>query len=94
MVTTLMGQGEGSKGDFAPGTMIGGPATKALGMYQVGSALKVRSSSKVIAFPRQAAMFLMKQLTSPSLQKIGKQFGGQTPHRRPSLHQQARKPFA
>jgi chromosomal replication initiator protein len=38
--------------------------------------LKVRSNSKVISFPRQVAMFLVKQLTSASLPEIGKQFGG------------------
>ena len=38
--------------------------------------LKVRSNSKVIAFPRQVAMFLVKQLTAASLPEIGRQFGG------------------
>jgi chromosomal replication initiation ATPase DnaA len=38
--------------------------------------LKLRSSSKVIAFPRQVAMYLVKQLTSASLPKIGREFGG------------------
>src|SRR6202162_2681797 len=38
--------------------------------------LKVRSNSRVIAFPRQVAMFLVKQLTSASLPEIGRQFGG------------------
>src|SRR5208282_6394378 len=38
--------------------------------------LKIRSNSKVIAFPRQVAMFLVKQLTTASLPEIGKQFGG------------------
>ena len=38
--------------------------------------LKVRSNSKAIAFPRQVAMFLVKQLTSASLPEIGRQFGG------------------
>jgi chromosomal replication initiator protein len=38
--------------------------------------LKIRSNSKAIAFPRQVAMFLVKQLTSASLPEIGKQFGG------------------
>jgi chromosomal replication initiator protein len=37
--------------------------------------LKVRSNAKVIAFPRQVAMFLVKQLTSASLPEIGRQFG-------------------
>ena len=38
--------------------------------------LKVRSNSKMIAFPRQVAMFLVKQLTAASLPEIGRQFGG------------------
>lgn len=46
--------------------------------------LKMRSNSKVIAFPRQVAMFLVKQLTSASLPEIGKQFGGK--HHTTVLH--------
>ena len=46
--------------------------------------LKVRSNSKVIAFPRQVAMFLVKQLTTASLPEIGKQFGGK--HHTTVLH--------
>jgi len=46
--------------------------------------LKVRSNSRVIAFPRQVAMFLVKQLTSASLPEIGKQFGGK--HHTTVLH--------
>jgi chromosomal replication initiator protein len=46
--------------------------------------LKVRSNSKTIAFPRQVAMFLVKQLTSASLPEIGKQFGGK--HHTTVLH--------
>jgi chromosomal replication initiator protein len=46
--------------------------------------LKVRSNSKVIAFPRQVAMFLVKRLTSASLPEIGKQFGGK--HHTTVLH--------
>ena len=46
--------------------------------------LKVRSNSKVIAFPRQIAMFLVKQLTTASLPEIGKQFGGK--HHTTVLH--------
>ncbi|MGB6483136.1 MAG: chromosomal replication initiator protein DnaA [Candidatus Acidiferrales bacterium] len=40
-----------------------------------GQDLKVRSNSKAIAFPRQVAMYLVKQLTSASLPEIGRQFG-------------------
>jgi chromosomal replication initiator protein len=46
--------------------------------------LKVRSNSRVIAFPRQVAMFLVKQLTAASLPEIGKQFGGK--HHTTVLH--------
>jgi chromosomal replication initiator protein len=46
--------------------------------------LKMRSNSKMIAFPRQVAMFLVKQLTSASLPEIGKQFGGK--HHTTVLH--------
>jgi chromosomal replication initiator protein len=49
-----------------------------------GQDLKVRSNSKVIAFPRQVAMFLVKQLTSASLPEIGRQFGGK--HHTTVLH--------
>ena len=38
--------------------------------------LKLRSWSKAIVFPRQVAMYLVKQLTSASLTKIGREFGG------------------
>ncbi len=46
--------------------------------------LKMRSNSKVIAYPRQVAMFIVKQLTSASLPEIGKQFGGK--HHTTVLH--------
>jgi chromosomal replication initiator protein len=46
--------------------------------------LKIRSNSKVISYPRQVAMFLVKQLTSASLPEIGKQFGGK--HHTTVLH--------
>ncbi len=46
--------------------------------------LKVRSNSKVIAYPRQVAMFLVKQLTAASLPEIGRQFGGK--HHTTVLH--------
>ncbi len=46
--------------------------------------LKMRSNTKVIAFPRQVAMFLVKQLTSASLPEIGRQFGGK--HHTTVLH--------
>jgi chromosomal replication initiation ATPase DnaA len=38
--------------------------------------LKLRGSSKAVVFPRQVAMYLVKQLTSASLPKIGREFGG------------------
>jgi chromosomal replication initiator protein len=46
--------------------------------------LKVRSNSQQIAFPRQVAMFVVKQLTSASLPEIGRQFGGK--HHTTVLH--------
>jgi chromosomal replication initiator protein len=46
--------------------------------------LKMRSNSKVIAYPRQVAMFIVKQLTSASLPEIGRQFGGK--HHTTVLH--------
>jgi chromosomal replication initiation ATPase DnaA len=38
--------------------------------------LKLRSSAKAMVVPRQVAMYLVKQLTSASLPKIGREFGG------------------
>lgn len=38
--------------------------------------LKLRSNAKAIAFPRQVAMYLARQLTAASLPEIGRQFGG------------------
>ena len=46
--------------------------------------LKVRSNTKAIAFPRQVAMYIVKQLTSASLPEIGRQFGGK--HHTTVLH--------
>ena len=46
--------------------------------------LKIRSNSKAIAFPRQVAMYMVKQLTSASLPEIGRQFGGK--HHTTVLH--------
>jgi chromosomal replication initiator protein len=40
------------------------------------SQLKSRTNSHRIAFPRQIAMYLCKQLTRCSLQEIGRRFGG------------------
>jgi chromosomal replication initiation ATPase DnaA len=38
--------------------------------------LKLKGGSKAIVLPRQVAMYLVKQLTSASLPKIGREFGG------------------
>src|SRR3989475_3557875 len=46
--------------------------------------LKMRSNSKAIAFPRQIAMYLARQLTAASLPEIGRQFGGK--HHTTVLH--------
>ena len=44
------------------------------GMKQ--SQLKEKSNTKTIAYPRQVAMYLVKELTSASLPEIGRAFGG------------------
>jgi chromosomal replication initiator protein len=46
--------------------------------------LKVRSNTRAIAFPRQVAMYIAKQLTTASLLEIGRQFGGK--HHTTVLH--------
>jgi chromosomal replication initiator protein len=46
--------------------------------------LKIRSNAKAIAFPRQVAMYLVKQLTTASLPEIGRHFGGK--HHTTVLH--------
>jgi chromosomal replication initiator protein len=46
--------------------------------------LKVRSNTRAIAFPRQVAMYIVKQLTTASLPEIGHQFGGK--HHTTVLH--------
>ena len=38
--------------------------------------LKLRNNSRTMVFPSQVAMYLVKQLTSASLPKIGREFGG------------------
>jgi len=44
----------------------------------------VRSNTRAIAFPRQVAMYSVKQLTTASLPEIGRQFGGK--HHTTVLH--------
>jgi len=46
--------------------------------------LKIRSNTRAIAFPRQVAMYIVKQLTTASLPEIGRQFGGK--HHTTVLH--------
>jgi len=46
--------------------------------------LKFRSNTRAIAFPRQVAMYIVKQLTTASLPEIGRQFGGK--HHTTVLH--------
>jgi len=46
--------------------------------------LKVKSNTRAIAFPRQVAMYIVKQLTTASLPEIGRQFGGK--HHTTVLH--------
>jgi chromosomal replication initiator protein len=40
------------------------------------SELKAKSRTKTVAFPRQVAMYLARQLTHASLAEIGRAFGG------------------
>jgi len=46
--------------------------------------LKFRSNTRAIAFPRQIAMYIVKQLTTASLLEIGRHFGGK--HHTTVLH--------
>jgi chromosomal replication initiator protein len=46
--------------------------------------IKSRTNAQKVAFPRQVAMYLAKQLTSCSLQEIGRRFGGK--HHSTVLH--------
>jgi Bacterial dnaA protein helix-turn-helix len=49
-----------------------------------GQDLQVRSNRPLVAFPRQLAMYLARQLTGASLVEIGRQFGGR--HHTTVLH--------
>jgi len=46
--------------------------------------LKQKSNSRQISYPRQVAMYLVKELTQASLPEIGRQFGGK--HHTTVLH--------
>jgi chromosomal replication initiator protein len=46
--------------------------------------LKVKSNTRQIAYPRQIAMYLVKELTHASLPEIGRYFGGK--HHTTVLH--------
>jgi chromosomal replication initiator protein len=46
--------------------------------------LKVKSNTRQIAYPRQVAMYLVKELTHASLPEIGRYFGGK--HHTTVLH--------
>jgi len=46
--------------------------------------LKSKNNSRVVAYPRQIAMYITKQLTSASLPRIGREFGGK--HHTTVLH--------
>ena len=53
--------------------------------YQmVPAQLKQKSNQRAIAFPRQVAMYLVKELTPASLPEIGRAFGGK--HHTTVLH--------
>jgi chromosomal replication initiator protein len=46
--------------------------------------LKAKSNTQAVAYPRQIAMYLAKELTSASLPQIGREFGGK--HHTTVLH--------
>ena len=46
--------------------------------------LKEKSNTRAIAYPRQVAMYLVKELTQSSLPEIGRAFGGK--HHTTVLH--------
>ena len=46
--------------------------------------LKMKSNTRQIAYPRQVAMYLVKELTQASLPEIGRYFGGK--HHTTVLH--------
>jgi chromosomal replication initiator protein len=48
------------------------------------SQLKARNNSRAVAFPRQVAMYLAKEMTPASLPQIGREFGGK--HHTTVLH--------
>jgi chromosomal replication initiator protein len=48
------------------------------------SQLKAKNNSRAVAFPRQVAMYLSKELTTASLPQIGREFGGK--HHTTVLH--------
>lgn len=48
------------------------------------SQLKAKNNSRSVAYPRQLAMYLAKELTSASLPQIGREFGGK--HHTTALH--------
>jgi chromosomal replication initiator protein len=48
------------------------------------SQLKAKNNSQAVAYPRQIAMYLAKELTPASFPQIGKQFGGK--HHTTVLH--------
>ena len=46
--------------------------------------LKAKDNSRAVAYPRQIAMYLAKELTTASLPQIGREFGGK--HHTTVLH--------
>ena len=46
--------------------------------------LKAKNNSRPVAYPRQVAMYLVKELTTASLPQIGREFGGK--HHTTVLH--------
>ena len=48
------------------------------------SQLKAKNNSRAVAYPRQIAMYLAKEMTPASLPQIGREFGGK--HHTTVLH--------
>ena len=61
----------GSEGEHRFDPKSGGGAVR----YQA-VALKEKSNTKKVVYPRQVAMYLVKELTDASLPEIGRAFGG------------------
>ena len=78
-------------------TSASSPSTRSSGASPRSSAssphdLRARTRTKAVAFPRQVAMYLARQLTSDSFADIGRALRRQGPHHRPPRRPQDRGP--